>query len=57
MDNMDNMDAAGKKGFLDKHPWVLTAALGLYVFLLAVGTIGEVFHIQWILDLPIYKGP
>jgi hypothetical protein len=46
-----------KPGFLDKHPWVLLAVLGLYVALLALGTVGEVFHIDWILDLPIYKGP
>jgi hypothetical protein len=28
--------------------------LWLYVALLAVGTIGELLDIQWILDLPIY---
>jgi len=46
-----------KPGFLDKHPWVVLAALGIYVALLALGTIGEVFHVDWILNLPIYKGP
>ena len=55
---MDNTNTTqDKKGFLDRHPWVLPAILGLYVLLLAVGTIGEVFDIQWIKDLPIYKGP
>jgi hypothetical protein len=30
------------------------ALLILYVIVLAVGTVGELFHVQWILDLPIY---
>jgi hypothetical protein len=30
------------------------AVLFAYVVLLAVGTAGEVFHVRWILDLPIY---
>ena len=51
-------ETEGKKtGFLDRHPWVVVAALGAYVALLALGTVGEVFHVQWILDLPIFKGP
>jgi len=55
---MDNTDTTqDKKSFLERHPWVLPVVLGLYVFLLAVGTIGEVFDIKWITDLPIYKGP
>ena len=28
--------------------------LGLYVLLLAVGTVAELFDIRWILNLPIY---
>ena len=48
----------GKKpGFLDKHPWVVPTVLGIYIALLALGTVGEVFKVQWILDLPIFKGP
>jgi hypothetical protein len=31
--------------------------LFLYVFLLALGTIGEVWDIEWILDLPIFRPP
>ena len=31
--------------------------LVLYVFLLGLGTIGEVWHIEWILDLPIFRPP
>ena len=29
----------------------------LYVFLLGLGTIGEVWDIEWILDLPIFRPP
>ena len=31
--------------------------LVLYVFLLSLGTIGEVWNIEWILDLPIFRPP
>ena len=31
--------------------------LVLYVFLLGLGTIGEVWNIEWILDLPIFRPP
>jgi hypothetical protein len=27
----------------------------IYLFLLALGTIGEVWEIEWILDLPIFR--
>ena len=29
----------------------------LYVFLLGLGTVGEVWNIEWILDLPIFRSP
>ncbi|HEY3347692.1 MAG TPA: hypothetical protein VGK71_08730 [Nitrospirota bacterium] len=44
-------------GFFEKRPWVAIAILGVYIALLALGTVGEVFKIQWILDIPIFKGP
>ena len=28
-----------------------------YVFLLGLGTVGEVWDIEWILDLPIFRPP
>ena len=31
--------------------------LFLYVFLLALGTVGEVWDVEWILDLPIFRPP
>ena len=33
------------------------AALILYVLLLGLGTVGEVWDIEWILDLPIFRSP
>ena len=32
-------------------------ALILYVFLLGLGTVGEVWDIEWILNLPIFRPP
>ena len=29
----------------------------IYVFLLGLGTVGEVWKIEWILDLPIFRPP
>lgn len=29
----------------------------LYVFLLGLGAVGEVWDIEWILDLPIFRPP
>ena len=34
-----------------------TAILFLYVFLLGLGTIGELWDVEWILDLPIFRPP
>ncbi len=33
------------------------AVVVLYVFLLALGTIGELFDVEWILDLPLFRPP
>ncbi|SVC04502.1 uncharacterized protein METZ01_LOCUS257356 [marine metagenome] len=33
------------------------SVLVLYVFLLGLGTVGEVWDIEWILDLPIFRPP
>ena len=33
------------------------AVLLLYVFLLGLGTVGEVWDIEWILDLPVFRPP
>jgi hypothetical protein len=31
--------------------------LVLYVFLLGLGTIGEIWEVEWILDLPLFRPP
>ena len=33
------------------------AVLILYVFLLGLGTVGEIWDIEWILNLPIFRPP
>jgi len=34
---------------------ILLTILIIYVALLALGTIGELFDVEWILNLPIFK--
>ena len=31
--------------------------LVLYIFLLGLGTVGELWDIEWILDLPLFRPP
>ena len=31
--------------------------LVLYVFLLGLGTVGEIWDVEWILDLPLFRPP
>ena len=31
--------------------------LVLYVLLLSLGTIGEIWEVEWILDLPVFRPP
>ena len=33
------------------------SVLMIYVFLLGLGTVGEVWEVEWILDLPIFRPP
>jgi len=54
---MTDTEMEKKPGFFEKHPNVVLVILGIYVALLALGTVGEVFHIDAILNLPIFKGP
>lgn len=37
--------------------WLIIAGLAVYTGLLLLGTIGELFDIGWIKDLPIFRGP
>ena len=46
------------KQFVSKHKGEIgLTTLILYVLLLGLGTIGEVWDIEWILDLPIFRPP
>ncbi len=43
-------------GFLSKNKeTLLLALLVLYVLLLGLGTVGELFEVGWILNLPLFK--
>lgn len=54
---------APKKSAGSGSPWqkhkaeIGLAALVLYVLLLALGTVGELFDVDWILDLPLFRPP
>lgn len=41
----------------DGRQRLILAALAIYTGLLVLGTIGELFDIDWILDIPIFRGP
>ena len=48
--------SAGKEsGFSRVRENLLLGALVLYVFLLGLGTLGEVFEVEWILNLPLFR--
>lgn len=51
-------EVGGIKGFFKKHgPEIGLVVLILYVILLGIGTIAEVFEIQSILDWWIFRSP
>lgn len=51
-------ELTGTRGFFKKHgPEIGLAVLVLYVILLGIGTMAEVFEIQWILDWWIFRSP
>jgi len=44
------------KIYLKRHKQnLIFAVLAAYIIILGIGVIAEMFHIQWILDLPLYK--
>jgi hypothetical protein len=48
----------GIKSLLKKYKGQFgVGLLVLYVFLLGLGTIGEIWEIEWILDLPLFRPP
>jgi hypothetical protein len=49
---------SGIKSLVQKYKGQIgTGLLVLYVFLLGLGTIGEIWEIEWILDLPLFRPP
>jgi hypothetical protein len=54
----DSPNPGGIKAFLNKYKGQIgIGLLVLYVFLLGLGTVGEVWEIEWILDLPLFRPP
>jgi hypothetical protein len=50
--------ASGIKSLVQKYKGSFgVGLLVLYVFLLGLGTIGEIWEIEWILDLPLFRPP
>lgn len=57
-DVQEEQELTGIKGFFKKHgPEIGLAVLIIYVILLGIGTIAEVFEIQSILDWWIFRSP
>ncbi len=49
---------SGMKEFFQKNKNNIgLGILMLYVILLGLGTIGEIWNVEWILDLPIFRPP
>ncbi|QPJ60356.1 MAG: hypothetical protein G3M70_06090 [Candidatus Nitronauta litoralis] len=54
----DSRTSAASSSFWNRYKAEMgLAAVVLYVFLLALGTIGELFNVEWILDLPLFRPP
>ena len=48
----------GIKALLNKYKGQIgVGIMVLYVFLLGLGTIGEIWEVEWILDLPLFRPP
>jgi hypothetical protein len=53
-----NPSGSGIKSLIRKYKGQFgVGLLVLYVFLLGLGTIGEIWEIEWILDLPLFRPP
>jgi len=52
------MNETTEQNFLQKNKEKLgLGALVVYVLLLGLGTIGEIWEVEWILDLPLFRPP
>ena len=51
-------ETSSEQNFLKKNKEKLVlGALVVYVLLLGLGTIGEIWEVEWILDLPLFRPP
>ncbi|MBC8284330.1 MAG: hypothetical protein H8E32_11000 [Nitrospinae bacterium] len=58
MNETSTSNSSGEQNFFQKNKEKLgLAALVAYVLLLGLGTIGEIWEIEWILDLPLFRPP
>ena len=58
MNETSTTERSGEQNFFQKNKEKLgLGALVVYVFLLGLGTIGEICEIEWILDLPLFRPP
>ncbi len=54
----ESPNAGGLKGQIQKYKGQIgIGIMVLYVFLLGLGTIGEIWEVEWILDLPLFRPP
>lgn len=52
------MNETTEQNFFQKNKEKLgLGALVVYVLLLGLGTIGEIWEVEWILDLPLFRPP
>jgi len=52
------LDKLAEKNFFKKNKEkFFLGALVVYVVLLGLGTVGEIWEVEWILDLPLFRPP
>ena len=55
---MNETSTSSEQNFFQKNKSKFgLGALVAYVLLLGLGTIGEIWEIEWILDLPLFRPP
>ena len=55
---MNETSTSDEQNFFQKYKAKFgLGALVAYVLLLGLGTIGEIWEVEWILDLPLFRPP
>ncbi len=45
-----------RKAYVEKYKdYLILGLIALYLFILGLGVVGELFDIDWILNLPLFK--